>query len=418
MRARNTVLAGLAAVSAVLAGFSAYFIVVTGDTRKGQGTLATLLVLALLTYAVGRFANAKWRGRVLYVLFLVVACELLLHLALLFIVIPGLGTYEHVPYGRVYWAKEGFSNGSMNRYGWHAPAFDLDSGKRRVAVIGDSFVQAVSVASDENMGARLDAMAGDISVLTLGRSAIGPAHYLELLRYAAERFAPQEAVIVLYVGNDFSDLDPVRRGRKPARYLYLGKDLKPLDARPQELFRARLAFNHRPAILSLPEILRSRFLLPKVLKTITRAARQPQERKSEGLGEELVALGLDPTVFEVPHTPDVALLFELAETILAECQAEAARHGIRLRLVTIPFFPASFYDKLLPGDFDLDAPERRIVAFARARGIDILPLGERMRQDGLEQAGIRRLYFNGTGHFTRAGHEYAAKAMAHAFFGR
>ena len=414
---KRSVCAGLGMVSAVLAGFSAYFIVDTGDTRKGLGTLASFLALALLAFAMGRRRAAKWQGRFLYALFLIFACELLLQGAALLSAIPALGTYEHVPYGRVYWAKEGFSNGSMNRYGWHAPAFDLESGKRRVVVIGDSFVQAATVESDEGMGPRLDSMLDDVTVLTLGRSAIGPAHYLELLRYATERFAPQEAVLVLYVGNDFSDLDPVRRGRKPARYLYLDADLRPLDVRPQELFRARLAFNHRPAFLSLPEILRSGFLLPKVLKTITRAARHPTQREPESLREELIALGLDPTVFEVPPAPEVVALFELAETILAECQAEAARHDIKLRLVTIPFFPTSYYDKLLPGNIDLAAPERRLMEFARARKIDILPLGERMRQDGLDPAEIHTLYFNGTGHFTRAGHEYAAQAMARAFFG-
>jgi hypothetical protein len=59
-----------------------------------------------------------------------------------------------------------------------------------------------------------------------------------------------------------------------------------------------------------------------------------------------------------------------------------------------------------------------LVAWARARGIEILALAERMRLDGLASDEIESFYFGGTGHFTEAGHAYVAGAMARAFFGR
>src|SRR5437867_3952530 len=56
--------------------------------------------------------------------------------------VPGVNTNQKVPFGRVYWTAEGRGNSIRNRFGWHYPEFDVQA-SRRVAVIGDSFVEAI-----------------------------------------------------------------------------------------------------------------------------------------------------------------------------------------------------------------------------------------------------------------------------------
>ncbi len=81
----------------------------------------------------------------------------------------------------------------MNRYGWHYPEFTLKAESKKIALIGDSFVEAIQVSPHHNIGIVLKeifhkAPNDDYStdVMSLGLSGIGPAQYFELLKYASE----------------------------------------------------------------------------------------------------------------------------------------------------------------------------------------------------------------------------------------
>ena len=109
------------------------------------------------------FADARSLARGLgYVLYLLLFCELAFQLIGVFGLIPGgFSKSTHVPYGRTYWSKEGFSNSVMNRHGWNYGEFeDKKPGERRIVLIGDSFIDGRHVHEKQHMGVLLESRCG------------------------------------------------------------------------------------------------------------------------------------------------------------------------------------------------------------------------------------------------------------------
>ncbi len=94
---------------------------------------------------------------------------------------------------------------AINRQGWNA-ATDYDS-KPQIAIIGDSFVEALQVGLTENVGARLAARLG-VRVDSFGMSGAPLSEYLHMARVLLPVYRPDLLVVVL-VHNDFTEsFDP------------------------------------------------------------------------------------------------------------------------------------------------------------------------------------------------------------------
>ncbi len=95
-------------------------------------------------------------------------------------------------------------------------------GRRRIVVLGDSFVEAAQVAPAQKFTAlleeRLRADGGDWEVVALGMSGCGTANEIAFYEEFGRPFRP-EAVIAVFVGNDFANnsalLEGVRNGWHP-----------------------------------------------------------------------------------------------------------------------------------------------------------------------------------------------------------
>ena len=85
----------------------------------------------------------KIRFCIRYFLFLIFSMELVLQVLALFGLLPHLNIAHHTPYARIYNSEESHGNDMMNRYGWHYSEFRFRKDAQRVAIIGDSFVDAL-----------------------------------------------------------------------------------------------------------------------------------------------------------------------------------------------------------------------------------------------------------------------------------
>ncbi len=188
----------------------------------------------------------------------------------------------------------------MNRYGWHYPGFVFRKNTNRVAIIGDSFIDALQISRQEHMGVRLQQLLETrcpckYDVIATGYSGKGPQHYLEILKYDKEHFAIDTAIIVHFSGNDFRNAN-----RKLEQYnntdLYFAYNLAPdgtlslsdEDRRNSRRFRHFLDANHKPlSYYRLINIAESYLLLNRVLDKIVqsfsprrfRHSRQPEAAK-------------------------------------------------------------------------------------------------------------------------------------------
>jgi len=111
---------------------------------------------------------------------------------------PGAGTYTIGP-----WATQR-GRWRINNDGWNN---DLEyrelRAESRIAVIGDSFVEAFQVDVNQTFFSILDRHMGPSTrVLSFGRAGAPLSHYLHVSRYVIDHFDPQTLVVVV-IHNDF-----------------------------------------------------------------------------------------------------------------------------------------------------------------------------------------------------------------------
>lgn len=95
-----------------------------------------------------------------------------------------------------------------NAQGMRDKERDIQShGKKRVVVLGDSFVEGWGVASEQRMSDRLERLTG-LEFLNFGTSgSFGPTQYLMLYNDLAKSFAHDALIIAILPDNDFLDDD-------------------------------------------------------------------------------------------------------------------------------------------------------------------------------------------------------------------
>ena len=118
---------------------------------------------------------------------------------------------------------------SINQQGWNSAIPSYAAGKdptrRRIAIIGDSYVEALQVPYDRSLAASFkDRMADASRPVEVYRFAISGAplsHYLYMLEHEVVRDAPDVVVIVL-VHNDFDESIQATSGRYVSSFMRVG----------------------------------------------------------------------------------------------------------------------------------------------------------------------------------------------------
>lgn len=410
----------------------------------GTLPLLNLALLGLVTLSAGMLLLVKadavtrlqfWRKGALALIGLWVALEMTLQLAAAFHLLPASNVSGlYVSYGRVYQTEEGATNALTNRYGWHYPDFRLRPGDRRIVLIGGSFVQAVQVAPNKNMGVALERLIGDANteVLALGFPDYGPGIFADpiLYPYATGPLKPNEVILVVHLANDVQTIaGPTPEG--PPYFSLVGEAQLTIDPASTQsrhtLWHATIT-GYEP--LNPVRTLQSNSFTVHWLDAAWRRVRNqpdsvPQYTANTDSATPAQPFGASTFVFERAGSPQA----ETALTILLEqiklYHLAMAQQGLNVRLVTIPYFPAGFYEQNrgqnwseVWGAYDLFLPERRLTALARSAGIPILPMGAYMQASGLSVEEIQGLYFKaGTGHLTSSGHQFFAHALRACFYG-
>jgi hypothetical protein len=123
--------------------------------------------------------------------------------------------YEFIP-GAGYWCRGGNGlpvPGRINSQGWRDVERTIakPKGCYRIAVLGDSFVEALQVESDRTFVALSEKLLSSatgrcVEVMNFGRSGYSPAEELLVLREYALKFDLDTVVLFFFAGNDISDL--------------------------------------------------------------------------------------------------------------------------------------------------------------------------------------------------------------------
>ncbi len=330
----------------------------------------------------------------------------------------------HIPGTKSSKQYQGHSWIEINSDGLRGPeaALQHPPGTFRIALLGDSFIEAFEVPYEKTVGEvieqRLSALRGTpAEVLNFGQGGYGTTQELLTLRHEVWKYSPDLILLAVTTSNDISDnYRPLKRTDYVPYFVFQGPDLV-LDSsfRQSKGYRSRAVGTKQ--FLAVVRHSRLAQLINRVRYTGRKSERQ---RVIAGAvpGDEL---GLRDEVQLPPTTPEWQEAWRVTEGILRLMRDECRKKGTPFAVVTltrgIQVTPVrekkeAFMRQL--GVKDLYYPERRLAEFGEREGIPVFNLAPAMAQ----QAEERQVYFHahhdslGTGHWNEAGHLAAGDLIA------
>jgi hypothetical protein len=425
---------------------SGIFIVEHNGILPDLGIKHYLLIITIINTAY--FTKIRLIRRyynLLLVVFVnILLLEIMCQIAVLFGLVPGMRIMWQTPYGRSFHSAEGYSNGLMNRWGWHYKNFNLKDDAEKIALIGDSFIEAHEIDPSQHMGVHLESELNTkgvfqhpVQVMAFGLTGTGPAQYFELLKYSWRHFKPKTAIVFLFLGNDFSNslLEAKSTLRQPpSEYIYYTlSDSNSLVLHPES----------KMALQDMNDFLESNFagspgqylktffgyiMLPQIVANIIQKIRfyfkkealQKAESDPAAEGLNRVGLAYDAFTFRQPADKLAQKAYRIVSLLMLKMHQYAQEKHINLIFVTIPHFPEFFYQtqhgnewSMQYQNYDFLYPEKYLGEFADKHHIQFWKTGEWMHQAGLSVEEIQQLYFlNGCGHLTPKGHAFFGKYLA------
>lgn len=323
-------------------------------------------------------------------------------------------------------------------------------GTLRIAVLGDSYVEALQVLPEENFPSVMEREVGGClaptgrkaEAINFGVSGYGTAQELLLLRHRAWDYAPDVVVLGITTGNDIRNNSRVLENDPDRPYFVFRGDALVLDNSflASWKYRAEWRAFYRIAywVVDRSRILQVANQAMNVIRARRAAARQETAAKPAGPGPRGLPgqggavrppsapppeLGLDDLVYREPIDPRWVEAWRVTERLIETMDNEVRGRGASFLVVTLsngiqahpdPAVRRAYAERI--GVPDLYYPERRIGAFCDRHGIPVLSLAPDFQQ----YAERHKVYLHGfgenlgAGHWNQDGHRLAGRLIAQA----
>lgn len=335
---------------------------------------------------------------------------------------------------RGFWTKEGRAIFTTNSLGFRDKEHLVakPKGTKRVAVLGDSYIEALQVADDrifarrleEELAKQLSVDAGCVEVLSFGVSGWGTAQELQSLRHSVWQFDPDVVVLAFLPGND------VRNNWKPLEpmqcrpFFRLEDDQLILDesflTHPDYLTAGKLSTQWKNWLINSSRVMQ-----------LTRALRDAAEENSKAASEAdstmvsggtTIEAGLEETALVAPKKNDWVDAWELTDRLILQTAEEVRQRGRTFAVMTIPAAVQVDPDPGVRSAMqrqlevsDLEYAERRISGLAEQHDFLHIPLAQEMRSSAEREHSYFHGFANtclGSGHWNENGHQEAARLTA------
>lgn len=297
------------------------------------------------------------------------------------------------------------------------------AGTFRIAVLGDSYIEALQVDLDKTFPALLeqhlnacDAFDGKkVEVLNFGVSSYGTAQELLTFRHFAAKFAPDLVIASVFTGNDIRNNSRELEPDKLRPFFVLDGGALVEDGTFAESAEFKRRTNRLRTVLDGLRVLRvvqAGYFVKDLAQSP--APRQPAPRAGAGMFES----GLDNIVFAAPAAPAWRDAWALTERLLARLNEEVRASGARLEVLTLssgvqvhpdPSVRREFLTSIGTGDAFF--PDRQIESMASHLNIESIILAPEMQKMAERDNTFFHGFPNtrmGTGHWNEAGHRAAA----------
>ncbi|HEX8503042.1 MAG TPA: SGNH/GDSL hydrolase family protein [Pyrinomonadaceae bacterium] len=336
------------------------------------------------------------------------------------------------------------------------------AGTLRVALVGDSYAEALQVAQEDGIASVLERQLGAcpraagraVEVVNFGVSGYSTAQELLTLRERVWAYEPDVVLLLVTTNNDVTDNVRAFKDAEDIPYFVMRGDELALD----DSFRQSLKFRFRTSVLAragrwlysnlrfVHAVQQARHALKARLaqrrdRRLAEEARARREASAHPLpvraqpapapeapapppgGQPPIARSdLANMVYVEPQDEAWRDAWRLMERLLVEMRGEVEARGARFLVATgsnpIQVFPdagarAAFLARLGPGA-DLFYPERRFEEMARRRGLVVFSLAPELQA----YADGRKVFLHGwpgdigNGHWNEEGHRVAGELLA------
>ncbi len=290
----------------------------------------------------------------------------------------------------------------------------------RVAVLGDSFTEAMQVPEDKSftslMAQDLDncsPLAGKkIETLNFGVSGYGTAQELLILRHYVWDYSPDVVVLAFFTGNDVQNNNRILQD-DPYRPYFVHQDGKlTLDNSFVNAPGWKSQFS-KPRLMLSWAIAHSR-----VLQILAASKNYFASRNVDGV--KPTEMGLNDAVYHAPTDPVWQDAWSVTDDLIGIMNDEVKAHNAQLLVVTLSSSiqvdpDSSARDKLAKklGVPNLFYPDDRVREISQRDGIQSLTLAPSFLQYA-QQNDVQLHGFHGSrqGHWNEAGHKLGGEMMA------
>lgn len=326
---------------------------------------------------------------------------------------PELG-WTHIPGARRLWTEEGRGLIEINSHGLRDRERPVDkpTGTFRVAVFGDSMTEGVQVNLDQTYAYRLEERLSrgprPVEVLNFGVNGYSPQQELLLFRREGPRFRPDLVILAVFTDNDVADCHPdLRSGSAGSPFAAVADGGLRWDFSRAE--RSYAGYHAQPMYAVRKYSATYRCLGDRLRRMgdVRRAQAAPAAAIPKRYG-----------LYQVRPAPAWEEAWATFEYVALAFAAEARGQGVPLVLLSVPagqvVNAAAWRDVLAANPamaaaaWDLDQPERRLATFADRHDLPLIQPADEYRRAGQDPP----LFFGGAGHFTPAGHDLMARAVA------
>lgn len=298
-------------------------------------------------------------------------------------------------------------------------AIEKPAGTYRIAVLGDSFAEALQIDRDQTFWARLEGELGacpqrrgrKIEVINFGVSSYGTANELLVLEDRVGPYSPDLVLTAFFAGNDVQDnhpkLDHLTNAIRPY-YRPAGDGLELQLGQPPGVGRRAWA-----SALGVSRVVQ---LVERVRKR--RAATAANAARGNANHEAGVAREL----FGPPTSPEWVDAWNVTERLLKRMSEETRERHARFLLVGIAASTAIHPDGRVRDEVakaaetsDLFYVDHRVGEIAQRAGIDYIALGPPMLEEATRTKKCLHGFANAmpcAGHWNEEGHRVASALVA------
>lgn len=305
-------------------------------------------------------------------------------------------------------------------------AVEKPPGSFRIAVLGDSYVEALQVDLDQTFPALLERLLAGceafgrkpVEVLNFGVSSYGTAQQLLTFRHFAKAYSPDLVLAAVFAGNDVRNNSRTLEPDKLRPFFILDGSALTED----HSFAVSSEFNRRTnrlrAVLDRLRVLR----VVQAAYFIKDRLQVPAASPQPAAANDAFEAGLDDAVYVEPLSAPWRDAWSLTERLFAQLRDEVRAAGANVVVVSLSTGLQVHPDSAVRARFqtakgiqDIFYPDRRIESVAARLGVASIVLAPEMQEIAQREKTFLHGFPNtsmGTGHWNEAGHRTAAELIA------